>query len=78
MADRSDIEAQEFIQDNPVWDFRNPDHIENLRRFISENSVSLLALRRKCCNLFDILEQVCAIRTQRLVPLQGVLMLPSM
>jgi len=56
-------EAQGFIQDNPNWDFRNPDHVANLRQFLRDNAVSLLALRNeRAVQFLDILEQ--AVRSE--------------
>ena len=72
-ADRKDIEAQEFILQNSNWEPHNLFHIAKLRLFIFQNSVSVLALRDDAAvNFLDILEKVCASRTYKPVPMQGI------
>ena len=71
-----DIEAQNFIKHNPNWETGD---VKNLAQFLSESSVSFLALRNEDSVTFlDILEKVCASRTYRPVPMQRVLILSSM
>ena len=63
-ADRWDIEAKKFIEQNPNWDHRKTGDVESLSQFLGKSSVSLLALRSKDAVTFlDILEKVCASRT---------------
>ena len=78
-ADRWDIEAKTFIEQNPNWDHRKADDVKNLAQFLSKSSVSLLALRNENAITFlDILEKVCASRTYEPVPMQAFSILSSM
>jgi len=66
-----DIEAQDFLQRNHNWDLPDSNHVENLKQFLMENSVSVLALRNDdAANFLDILEKVCASRTYIPVPIK--------
>ena len=68
------VEAKSFIRDNPNWDRRNTGDVKNLAQFLSDHSVSLLALRDEdALKFLDILEKVCTPRTYRPVPMQVVL-----
>jgi len=70
-ADRLDIEAQDFLQRNPNWDLHDSNHVENLKQFLKENSVSVLALRKDdAVKFLDILAKVCASRIYRPVSIK--------
>ena len=78
-ADRWDIEAKKYIEQNPNWDHRKTGDVEDLAQFLSKSSVSLLALRSEDAVTFlDILEKVCASRTYKSVPMQGFSITSSM